>query len=227
MSTKFEERYRQMLVSLNRSTDQGQGLGAATTSKSSSSSSHSNQTTGRKSMSAAVLSSKGGGGNKASKHQSGGVGGARARSTGPGPRPPPGGGASTYGLPPPLVDGSTEVFFAMKRQMDEMANELKTLRTKVMHTSTSGHSHSGQDGAHPLTMMEKKTLVKDVQKLIAVPELLTEVIKILSENGIDTSSEVHNTISPTHIPLPTPHPVDTTSQRILLSLTQKLLNTYP
>ena len=141
-------------------------------------------------MSAAVTSSKTGGSGRPSK---GGVAGgaARARSTGPGPRPPPGVGGSSYGLPPPVVDGSTEVFFAMKRQMDEMANELKTLRTKVMHSGgcAGGGAQEG-GGSQPLTMTEKKNLVKDVQKLIAVPELLTEVIRILSENGIDTSMEV-------------------------------------
>ena len=72
--------------------------------------------------------------------------------------------------------------------MDEMANELKTLRTKVMQPGAGGQEGGAANA--PLTMTEKKTLVKDVQKLIAVPELLSEVIRILSESGVDTSAEV-------------------------------------
>ena len=85
------------------------------------------------------------------------------------------GGGSTF-VPPPVVDGSAEVFFAMKRQMDEMANELKTLRTKVMQTEVISSLESQREASHhPLTLVEKKALVKDVQKLISVPEHLNEV----------------------------------------------------
>ena len=64
----------------------------------------------------------------------------------------------------------------MKRQMDEMANELKTLRTKVMQTEVISSLESQREASHhPLTLVEKKALVKDVQKLISVPEHLNEV----------------------------------------------------
>ena len=52
---------------------------------------------------------------------------------------------------------------------------------------------------HPLTLKEKKRLVKAVQKLISVPAYLTEVIRILSENGIDTTTEVDFENMETHV----------------------------
>jgi hypothetical protein len=88
----------------------------------------------------------------------------------------------------------------MKAQMEAMQNELKTLRTKVMQTEVTSSLETQREAAHhPLTLVEKKALVKDIQRLIATPTHLQEVIRILSEAGIDTTAEVDFESMPTHV----------------------------
>lgn len=64
---------------------------------------------------------------------------------------------------------------------------------------TTSFEHQREAAQHPLTLAEKKALVKDVQKLIAVQEHLDTVVYILKENEIDTTVEVDFESMPTHV----------------------------
>jgi len=64
---------------------------------------------------------------------------------------------------------------------------------------TTSFEHQREAAQHPLTLAEKKALVKDVQKLITVQEHLDTVVYILKENDIDTTVEVDFESMPTHV----------------------------
>jgi len=151
---KFEEKYRTQVTSLNAGANRT--VTGQTAAKKAAGKKYPGQ---NRPNSGAASSSSSGGGSSAQR--------SRLASSSSG-----GGGGYDYGAIP---DGSMAQMQQMQQQMMEMQNELNRLRNAV------GQDPSAGDGTRPLTLQEKKDLIRHISDL--QPACMEKIVQIVQQGA--------------------------------------------